>query len=91
MIGNGYNLVTYSGFNLKIPHLVSNSIGTIELLNDGKDALIIEPKDIDAICDAIIRLKSDKVSYEMISRNGMAAVEIFAWENLYCEKAEARF
>jgi glycosyltransferase involved in cell wall biosynthesis len=61
------------------------------LLSDGKDSLIIEPKDIDEICDAIIKLKNDKAYYEMISRNGMEAVEMFTWEKLYCEKAEELF
>ena len=37
-----------------IPTLVSNSVGAIELLHNGEDAIIVEPKDVREIADQMI-------------------------------------
>ena len=44
------------------------------------DGIIVEPKDVDALSDAIIRVLSDKKLKEKIERNARKKAERYSWD-----------
>jgi len=69
-----------------IPTLVSNSVGAIELLHNGEDAIIVEPKDVREIANQMIALMEDGEYYNRISEKAYNAVKDYTWEKLYSSK-----
>ena len=47
---------------------------------DNKDGLLVEPQNVDAMVDAIIKLKSDEALRNKIVVNARSKVENFSWE-----------
>lgn len=90
-IDQSWGLAVFEAMSCGLPVLVSNSVGAIELLHHDQDAVILEPKDVDEVCNAITKLVSDGEYYSRLSQNAMAAVKEFTWEKLYCEKVESLF
>lgn len=90
-IDQSWGLAVFEAMSCGIPVLVSNSVGAIELLHHGEDSLIIEPKDIEEICNSILKLKDNKDVYEAISKNAAEAVKNFTWDRLYNEKVYELF
>ena len=61
--------------------VVSTNVGGIPfLLEDGVDALLVEPNDQEAMCRAIERLKSDPELVKQLTLNARKKVENFDWE-----------
>lgn len=85
-IDQSWGLAVFEAMSCGLPVIVSNSVGAIELLHHNEDSVIIEPKDIDLICQSVIKLAENKEFYEKLSVNAMNAVEEFTWDKLYSEK-----
>ena len=90
-IDQSWGLTVFEAMSAGIPTIVSNSVGAIELLHDGEDAIIVEPKDVIAISDAIKKLASDEAYYNKISDNAYIAVKEYSWEKLYSSKLVGMF
>ncbi len=84
-IDQSWGLAVFEAMSCGLPVLVSNSVGAIELLHHDEDAVILEPKDVDAISNTIMKLASDSAYYNTLSQNAIAAVKEFTWDKLYNE------
>lgn len=85
-IDQSWGLAVFEAMSCGLPVLVSNSVGAIELLHHDQDAIILEPKDVEAVSKTVIRLAEDAAYYNMLSQNAMAAVKEFTWDRLYNER-----
>lgn len=60
--------------------VVSTNVGGIPfLIFDGSDGLLVNPKEVDAMVKAILKLKSDELLRGKIVQNARAKVERFSW------------
>ena len=85
-IDQSWGLTVFEAMSAGIPTLVSNSVGAIELLHNGEDAIIVEPKDVREIADQMIALMEDGEYYNHISEKAYNAVKDYTWEKLYSSK-----
>lgn len=85
-IDQSWGLAVFEAMSCGMPTLVSESVGATELLTDGFNALIRPPKDVDAICEEIVRLSKDQEFYRFISKNAVETARKLTWEKMYCEK-----
>ena len=85
-IDQSWGLTVFEAMSAGIPTLVSNSVGAIELLHNGEDAIIVEPKDVREIADQMIALMEDGEYYNRISEKAYNAVKDYTWEKLYSSK-----
>lgn len=90
-IDQSWGLAVFEAMSCGLPVLVSNSVGAIELLEHDQTAAIMDPKDIDVICDTVIKLATDGDYYTKLSQNASAAVKEFTWDKLYNEKMLSLF
>lgn len=56
------------GMSLGIPAVVSNFGGNPYVIENGKNGLVIPKKDAQALCDAILQVKNDRVLYEQMQK-----------------------
>ena len=60
---------------------VGTRVGAIpEVIENYVDGIIVEPKDVDALSDAIISVLSDKTLKEKIERNARRKAEGYSWD-----------
>lgn len=85
-IDQSWGLAVFEAMSCGLPVIVSDSVGAIELLHDQKDAVIMDPLDVEGICDCVERLLSDKQYYAGLSANAVEAVKGYTWDNLYSER-----
>ena len=90
-VNQSWGLAVFEAMSCGLPTLVSNSVGAIELLNDGKDAVIVNPFDIDEICKQIKMIMSNSELYERLSKNALEQTSKFTWDNLYSSKMRQLF
>lgn len=85
-IDQSWGLTVFEAMSAGIPTMVSNSVGAIELLHNEVDSIIVDPLDVDGICNKVIQLYSNKEYYSKLSNNGRNAVREFTWDSLYSKK-----
>ncbi len=74
-----------------IPTIVSRGAGVHEILTDGVNALLVDPKSPQAIADAIRRLVDDPTLYTTLSANGRRFVETSNPQSAYADSMLAAF
>ena len=63
--------------------VVSTNVGGIPyLLEDGQDALLVPPDDVEAMAGAVRRILRDRGLAEQLSRNGRKKTEEFDWSRM---------
>ncbi len=78
-----FGMVAIEGMACGTPAVVTARGGLKDFLVDGQDALIVDPIDIQALAEAILKLLKDKRLYEEISRKGYEkAYSTFTWERI---------
>ncbi len=76
-----FGMVAIESMACGTPAVVTDRGGLRDFLVDGQDALIVDPLDIQALAEAILKLLKDKGLYDEISRKGYEkAHSMFTWE-----------
>ncbi len=57
--------------------------GPPEFIQDGIQGLLVKPKDVNALADAIKKLLNDRALIESLGTNGKKCVQNFSWETMY--------
>ena len=83
-IDQSWGLAVFEAMSCGLPTIVSNSVGAIELLNDGKDSIVVDPLDIECIANHIVKLINEPQYYDQLSHNAVLNCKQFTWDNLYC-------
>jgi glycosyltransferase involved in cell wall biosynthesis len=66
---------------LGLPVVSTNVGGISHLLNDGKNALLVEPNNVDAFVDAVLSFEEGSL-YSRLSKEGRALAEEFSWASV---------
>lgn len=75
--GEGYPGVILEAFSLGLPVIASNWKFIPEIVEDGVNGLLVEPRDPEALAAAIDRIASDPAAYEIMSRNAFSTAREF--------------
>lgn len=61
--------------------IVSTNVGGLPfLISDNEDGLLVDPRDVEAMTNAVVRLSSDEILRNNLVINARSKVENFAWE-----------
>lgn len=74
----GFGLPVLEAQSYGVPVLTSNSSSLPEVAGDA--ALLVDPTDVDAIANAMLRLSQDEVLRQQLIEAGYANVRRFSWE-----------
>ncbi len=72
-----------------IPVIATRQGGTQEVLVDGKTALLVPPKDVEALAAAIGKLYSDPALGKRLAANGVEAAKEFDWKQVAARYSKA--
>lgn len=59
---------------------VTTRLGTEDFAFNGKNSLVVEPRNPQALAEAIIKVLSDKTLWRKLSSNGIKTMKGFSWE-----------
>lgn len=82
----GFGLALFEALGQGLPCIATTNCGSSELLTNGEDALLIPPFDVQAIKDALTRLRESPELRSTLSANGIRRIEAMqsgSQENLY--------
>lgn len=82
----GFGLPVLEAQRYGVPVLTSNNSSLPEVAGDA--ALLVDPTDVDAIANAMLRLSQDEVLREQLIEAGYANVRRFSWEKAARETLE---
>lgn len=78
----GLGLVILEAMYFRVPVIASNTGGIPEIIEDGHNGILIEPRDFKALGKAIKQVLEDTVLREKLIDNGQATVQAFTQENM---------
>jgi glycosyltransferase involved in cell wall biosynthesis len=64
------------------PIIASRRGGTPEIINHGKDGILFDPDEVNALGNSILNLNRDKKLRKTISRNALKTVAKYNWDNI---------
>ena len=85
-IDQSWGLAVFEAMSGGIPTIVSNSVGATELLHDNVDSIIVDPLNVEQICNVIERLMTDRAYYERLSDSAYAVTKDYTWDHMYSSK-----
>jgi glycosyltransferase involved in cell wall biosynthesis len=74
----GFGMTVLEAMACGIPVITSNVSSLPEVAGDA--AILVEPMDVQAIVEAVCRLKNDPAYREELRNKGLARVKLFTWE-----------
>lgn len=90
-VNQSWGLAVFEAMSCGLPTLVSDSVGAIELLENEKDSIIIDPFDIEKICNKIIYIMNNPEYYNKLANNAYEVTRKFTWDELYSSKMKELF
>lgn len=85
-IDQSWGLAVFEAMSCGLPVIVSDSVGAVELLHTGKDSIIVNPVDDNAMVHILERLMQDEKFYNEISDNAFQVVRNYTWDAMYSSK-----
>lgn len=85
-VDQSWGLSVFESMNMCIPTIVSKSVGAVELLQNGKTALIVDPLNHEKIGDLIYEYyKKPALRDELINQAFNESLKM-SWDSMYCSK-----
>jgi len=78
-----WGLAVFEAMSVGLPVIVSSTVGATEILETDKNAIIVEPKNPEAIADGIITLESDREYRNALIKNALDLVATYKWDSAY--------
>lgn len=85
-VDQSWGLAVFEAQSCGIPVIVSSSVGAVEILNDGKDSVFVDPKNVGEIVEKIVRLIEDESLYREIAANAKVFHLQWSWDKAYSSK-----
>jgi glycosyltransferase involved in cell wall biosynthesis len=79
-IEDGFGLVVLEAMAAGTPVLTTSNVGASEVLTDGEDGLVVEPRDVGAVADALTELAGDPERRRRMGERAREAVQPYTWE-----------
>ncbi len=76
----GFGITLLEAMACGTPVITSNVSAMPEVVNDA--GILVDPKNSQAIADAVCRLQSDPIYYQELRDKGLKRVQAFTWENV---------
>jgi hypothetical protein len=76
----GWNNPGLEAMACGVPLVITNDGGSGEYAINGYNCLVVPPKDENALCDAIAKLRYDEELQNRLKINGLKTAEIFTWK-----------
>lgn len=84
-IDQSWGLAVFEAMSSGLPVIVSNSVGATELLDNGENAIFVNPTDVNEIFSKIQELENPCI-YQKVSILALNKVKNLNWDNTYSEK-----
>ncbi len=78
----GYGLPPLEAMACKTPVVTADCLGVRDFVVDGENAIMVPPKDPEAIAQAILKLSNDEKLITKFEVNGLKTAEQANWENV---------
>jgi len=78
----GFSRVLLEAGAIGLPIISTNVTGVREFARHGKEALLVEPKNSEALANAMIKLATDKELADKLAENAIKHVKMFSLENV---------
>lgn len=78
-----WGLAVFEAMGIGLPAIVSSTVGATEILEDGKNAVVVKPKNPEAIADVITKLRNDWEYRNNLVKNAFALVNKYDWDSAY--------
>lgn len=76
----GFGITLLEAMSCGTPVITSNVSAMPEVVGDA--GILVDPKNSQAIADAVCRLQSDSIYYQDLREKGLKRVQAFTWENV---------
>ncbi|MBT9151423.1 MAG: D-inositol 3-phosphate glycosyltransferase [candidate division WS2 bacterium] len=77
-----FGIVNLEAMTCGVPIVASKIGGVPDVVKDGENGLLVQPKDYEALADAIIYLLENEDERERMGKNGREKVESYSWERI---------
>lgn len=81
-LSEGFPLVTLEAMASGLPIVATKVGGLPEIVKDGDNGFLIEPKNPEQIAEKVLSLLVDEELREKISRNNQEKAKHYSWENI---------
>ena len=76
----GFGITLLEAMSCGTPVITSNVSAMPEVVGDA--GILVDPKNSQAIADAVCRLQSDPIYYQELREKGLKRIQAFTWENV---------
>jgi glycosyltransferase involved in cell wall biosynthesis len=80
--GEAFGIALLEAMTAGVPSVAAAAGGVPEFAQDGKNALLVQPDDVEALGAAIVRLTSDASLRDRLTRGGRATAAELAWSRV---------
>ena len=77
-----FGIVNLEAMACSVPIVASKIGGVPDVVKDGENGLLVQPKDSEALADAIIYLLENENVRERMGRNGRKKIKNYSWEKI---------
>lgn len=85
-IDQSWGLAVFEAMSCQLPVFVSKSVGATEILQDGENAIFVDPNDSNFIVGKIISIMNDDTEYLRLCQTAGEFCSLYSWNKSYCSK-----
>jgi glycosyltransferase involved in cell wall biosynthesis len=82
----GFGLPLLEAMQCEVPVIASNTTSIPEVVGDA--GILVDPKDVDALCQALLDLLTDNSLSQELKRKGLERAKLFSWDKSAADTVE---